>query len=47
MGRIFFAQALSYLASFKILRLSGVFHPWLRWEEEKAGSQSSRLGGTS
>ena len=26
MGRIFFAQALSYLASFKILRLSGVFH---------------------
>jgi hypothetical protein len=28
MGRLFFAQTLNYLATFKILRLSGVFHPW-------------------
>ena len=36
-GRVFFAQPLSYLASFKILRLSGVFHPpGLKWAGETA-----------
>ena len=35
MDKKFFAQQLCYLAGFKILRLSGVFHPLrLRWEKK-------------